>query len=469
MGRSDVVLPEIRENPHEAYPVSTLNRLAYGAALIVAGERQMFRRLREFSDAERRPPELLRARQNGRIHRILTYAARNVAFYRDAWRGERIPEGSDVRAFLEGLPLISKRDLQRNFESLRAFPRSSRTTRKTTGGSTGEPVTVIKDRSATAAERAAMWCAYGWHGIAVADRAVRFWGTAERANRNHRLDAVSDRLMNRIRVSAFAFSEDDLGQYWEKCLSFGPVYFHGYVSMLEMFARFVNRNGLPGDALGLKAVIATSEALAEPVRAEIERAFGAPVRGEYGSGEIGSVAFECENASYHVMSENVLVEILRPDGTPAPPGERGEIVLTDLNNRALPLIRYRIGDLGSYGGRCSCGRTFPILSSIVGRAYDFVVTPDGRRYHGEFFMYLFEDLRKSGLRIEQFQIIQRQTDEIRVRIVVPDVDSRAELLVVTELSSRLTGVRVIAERVRSIERAPSGKMQVIKRLANIEL
>jgi len=443
--------------------LSTLNRLAYRAALIVGGEREMFQRMRELGDAERLPLERLAERQDARLHRILTHAARNVAFYHEAWKGESVPDASDVRSFHRELPLITKRDLQRDFESLRASPHPERTTRKTTGGSTGEPVTIIKDRSATAAERAAMWHAYGWHRIDVADRAVRFWGTAERANRDRRLDALADRLMNRIRVSAFAFSDDDLDLYWEKCKTFAPVYFHGYVSMLELFARYVNRNDLPGGALGLKAVIATSEALTEPVRAEIERAFAAPVRGEYGSGEIGSVAFECENARYHIMSENVLVEILRPDGTPAPPGERGEIVLTDLNNRALPLIRYRIGDLGSFGDGCPCGRTFPILSSIVGRAYDFVTTPDGRRYHGEYFMYLFEDMRKAGVRIEQFQVVQRESDEILVKLVAPE-DSEADVLVIREISSRLPAVRVIVEHVRSIERAPSGKMQVIRQL-----
>ena len=120
---------------------------------------------------------------------------------------------------------------------------------KITGGSTGQAVTIVKDRRATACERAAMWLGYGWRGVRMGDRAARFWGSPF-ASRRRWLTKASDAAMHRIRFSAFAFGDADLERYWNACVRFGPDYFHGYVSMLEAFARFVQSRGHDGEPSG---------------------------------------------------------------------------------------------------------------------------------------------------------------------------------------------------------------------------
>jgi phenylacetate-CoA ligase len=235
--------------------------------------------------------------------------------------------------------------------------------------------------------------------------------------------------------------------------------------MLTAFAEYVERRGLPGHSLGLKAIVTTSEVLSDPQRQLLERAFHAPVQVEYGCGEVGPIAYECTQGSLHLLTTELLVEILRPDGSAAQVGETGEVVLTDLNNLAMPLLRYRISDFAVLGEPCGCGRALPTLARIWGREYDFVGTPDGKRYHGEFFMYLMEDLRTSGCHVRAFQVDQTAPDALTVRLVVDalSVDS-TRASVERAFAARLPQMTATIEFVPRIERAASGKMRIIRNL-----
>jgi phenylacetate-CoA ligase len=138
-------------------------------------------------------------------------------------------------------------------------------------------------------------------------------------------------------------------------------------------------------------------------------------------------------------------------------------VVTDLNNRALPLLRYRIMDRAIRLGECSCGRGFPVLGSIQGRVYDQVVAPDGRFYHGEFFMYLFEDLRDSGAHFERFRVIQTARDRLEVEIQTPDIADGALVdAVADKLARQLDSMHVEVRLVTEIRLPPSGKLRLVE-------
>jgi phenylacetate-coenzyme A ligase PaaK-like adenylate-forming protein len=439
-------------------------RVVYPGVVWARGEGQLFQRLAELRALERRPSDELARRQDARLAALLNYAAERSPYYHARWPKGGAVAAHDARRRLADLPFLAKADLQAGCDELRAQPKpSGRVTRKTTGGSTGQPVTVLKDRLATAYERAAMWLGYGWFGVRVGDRVARFWGSPL-AFRQRVGAAAADWAMHRIRFSAFAFTDDDLERHWARCRSFRPDYLHGYVSMLEAFADFLSRRGYDARDLGLKSIIATSEVVSLPQRTRIQECFRAPVQIEYGCGETGPIAYECEQGSLHLMMDDLVVEILTPEGRPAGLGESGEVVLTDLNNRAMPLVRYRLGDFAVVGTPCGCGRGFPVLDSVWGRAYDFVETADGRRYHGEFFMYVFEDLRREGGAVRQFQITQRTPSLLDVAVVAEaDDGGKLEQRIRTLLQHRLPGMQVSISRVAEIQRSHSGKMQVIRR------
>lgn len=438
----------------------------YKVAVRAVGEGRLFRHLEELRRLEWSEPATLREFQCHYLQRVLENARKRSPYYT-----KRIPEFDylgEPNRVLKRIPLLSKQDLQTHWAQLQQENFSGRTSRKTTGGSTGEPVTVVKSRDATARERAAMWLAYGWFGVEVGDRAARFWGTPYTWKRRL-TSSVGDFFMNRIRFSAFEFGEEELGSYWQRLHEYQPDYVHGYVSMLEEMARFALATGRERSLPGLKSVIATSEVLTEPQRAVIQEAFQAPVQVEYGCGEVGPIAHECPEGNLHLFTPNVWVECLSEEGSAVASGESGELVITDLHNLTMPLIRYRIGDFGIMSDEpCSCGRSFPVLKKVWGRAYDVIEDQNGRMYHGEFFMYIFEDLRSNGLSFRQFQVVQDSSSRITILVTSDSVVSKRELETVVEMvSRRLQGVETTVRQVSEIPREASGKMRVIKRTSEL--
>jgi phenylacetate-CoA ligase len=389
----------------------------------------------------------------------LKHAHDQSRFHRERWGDRRPWEARELLSALAELPTTSKADVQSWYSDMLSTRSMGRLTIKTTGGSTGQTVTVAKNRAATAAEMAARWLGHGWFGVRIGDRGARFWGNPTTLKRKLRF-AAADLAMNRIRFSAFAFDDHDLLRYWDKCLRFQPRYLYGYVSMLEAFGRFVLKAGYDGKRLNLNLIITTSEVLSGPQRDVLQRAFGAPVQNEYGCGEVGPIAYECERGQLHVMTENLVVEIVSKSGRAASPGEPGDIVLTDLNNLAMPLIRYRVGDVGVWGAPCECGRGFTVLQGVWGREFDFVQTPDGKKYHGAYFTYLFEDLRSAGIAVSKFRI--SQTDQNKVDVAIVNKDAATEQQVAAQVARALPGVQTTVRSVETIPLAASGKSVIVE-------
>lgn len=447
--------------------------------------------------SERRPATELQSLQAAKLRRMLRYARRAVPHYGQSLAGlseatlhrddapasggtgrARPTDASPLQAgsprctgaaqaglagleLLRSLPTVAKADLKRDpaaFVSRDAF---RLLTRKTTGGSTGEPVTILKTRDAMAWELAATWRGYGWAGVDIGDRQGRFWGVPL-DNKGRAKARLIDLVTNRLRCSAFSFDDRDLRVYAQRLRAFRPAYLYGYVSMIDEYARFVQRTGLTPPP-GLKAVITTSEVLTDAHRRRIEQALGARVFNEYGSGELGTVAHECEHGRLHVSAENLIVEVLDGD-RPCAPGEPGELVVTELNNLAMPLIRYRTGDFASLSGQpCPCGRHLPVIENLFGRAYDVLRNRAGKTFHAEYLMYIFEEAQRRDLGIQAFQVVQQDMDRFRIRIVPqPHYGPPAERFVTDRLRSGFDPqAEVCFERVERIERLASGKMQLI--------
>jgi len=435
-------------------------RVIYPTVLALRGELEVYPALKRLRQMSAWSSIAIRDHQVAKLAAALAYAYDHCPLYREIWPADPRAAPDPVR-FLKQLPLVDKSTLQHRRVELHADPRPRRVTAKTTGGSTGQAVTVLKDRRALGHEMAASWLAYGWFGVRIGDRGVRFWGQPRSLSRRLRF-AAADLAMNRVRLSAFAFDEQDLERYWARCQAWEPDFFYGYVSMLTAFAAFLRRRGYAGTTLHLKVIICTSEALEEPQRLLLSEVFGCPVQNEYGCGEVGPIASSCHAGKLHVMADNVFLEVLTPDQRDASPNETGELVLTDLNNRAMPLVRYRVGDSAVPASGCPCGLPFPVLERVWGRAYDFVLAPDGRRFHGEFFMYLFEELRERDLGLDQFRVTQTDATTLAVDVVSQtEVGPRQVTYIRKRILEGISGMDVTVRRVAAIPRTPSGKTRVI--------
>ncbi len=413
------------------------------------------RRLQESQYWDR---EIIHRHQLTLLRGLIDHAARYVPAYSQTLGAiEPLRNLDDLRT----LPFLSKAQIQANAACHLSENVRGRLVKKTTGGSIGQPVTIWKTRDAWLSELAATWRGYSWAGVGPGDAQLRFWGVPFQP-RDRRQAALTDWICHRRRCSAFAFTESDLNRYVQVARKFRPRYFYGYVSMLDAFADHVARHH-PSLQLGLSCIITTSEVLTPSIRRRLEGVFQTKVFDEYGCGELGTIAHECPAGFLHLTEENMIVEICDGDRQCAP-GEPGELVVTELHNRAMPLIRYRTGDFGTLSSQpCSCGRTLTVLQGLHGRAYDMVRNRAGERFHGEFMMYIFEEIKRQGGGIRQFQVIQESLDTFCVRIVPDAGFGRAhEELIVTRIRDHVDpAAQVRFEIVGEIERSPSGKMRLI--------
>jgi len=396
-----------------------------------------------------------------RLEQLLRHALKNSRYYRDVVNQDPHLARSREEFYknFHNVPFLTKEQLILHKSDISTYYRRW-SSEKTTGGSTGEPVTILKNPSALARERAATWRCYEWAGVGIGDRQARFWGVPH--NNQDRFKArLTDFVANRIRISAFDLTEEALLSYYKKLVDYRPHYLYGYVTVIEEFARYIKDNGL-SPILSLKSIITTSEVLSESARANIQDSFGVKVFNEYGCGEVGSIAHECEHGSMHIVSDNLFLEI---DGN----GASGEIVVTDYFNFSTPLIRYKIGDFATIDyGECPCGRTLPMLKGIHGRAYDMIHTSDGRSLHPEAVMYIFEAVQKKSGSFKQFQAIQEDLDKFVVNIVPTKHWSEgARQEIEAGLRKHISqNIKTHFNLVNHIPREKSGKMRVIKSQLN---
>lgn len=412
-------------------------------------------RLQELNRTQYLDGESLRDMQLGRLNKLLTHASENVAFYQG-----NIPLSLESLDELGRLPFLEKDQLRRHAEALTyRYGASQRS--KTSGGSTGAPVTLIKDARGMAQEMAAMWRGYSWAGVRIGERQARFWGVP-RDGKDRARASLIDFVCNRKRVTAFEYNAETMRASVETIKRFNPDYFYGYTSILKEFAEAQPERRI----LQPKAIITTSEVLMAADRQMLETTFNAQVFDEYGCGEVGTIAHECAYGNKHINAENVIVEVVDSNGAPVDEGETGELVVTDLTNYSMPLIRYRMKDFGAVRStRCPCGRGLPVLSEIHGRAYDALINSQGSKFHGEFFLYMLEDLKKQGICIEGVQFVQNTDASLSIAVKCePNYFAIVESFLIHRLRESFDdNLPVVVKKVSSIPREPSGKLRVVKR------
>lgn len=247
-----------------------------------------------------------------------------------------------------------------------------------------------------------------------------------------------------------------LERYVRRLEQLRPVLFKALPEYLRGLARYARESGRQLPRIPLIKPMGAH--LAAPVRAEIDAAFGTPSRMDYGCREMGSMAFDCRHrAGLHVLSDQFLIEVLR-DGGPAPPGELGNVLVTDLWNRASPLIRYQIGDVGRLSWEpCPCGRKSPRIW-LEGRLEDTLVTSQGRVLTPERLAgWLYAE---PG--VDEFQLTETADGRAELRYVPRGSGPEAGRLEAGFEELVGPGRRLVLRRVESILPEKSGKFRHVK-------
>ena len=185
----------------------------------------------------------------------------------------------------------------------------------------------------------------------------------------------------------------------------------GYPSRVGLLARHILHSKL--EFKKPRIVITSGEILENETRAVIEKAFGKKVANFYACEEFGPIAWQCKlHNGLHINSDSLIIQIVN-NGKEAKKGQAGKVVCTGLDNLAMPLIRYDLGDIAALAPRkCPCGLEFPMLKGLEGRASEYFIAPDGNKFPTNF---VFIEPQLGG--VMEYQIIQRSQNRLDVSIV----------------------------------------------------
>jgi len=464
--------------------------------------------LRALRETQYDPPEVIRARQLRALQAQLKHAFATVPYYRAAWTAAGV-HPNDVTSFadFEAFPILTKADIRRHERSLVSSAFDIDKLRvKRTSGSTGVPLTIYIDELGVQFKTACTIRSDEWSGWRLGQRVAKVWGNPE-----YRHFGLKGRLRNfffdrAVYLDTLDLNDDRIAEFARALRRHRPGLIFGHAHSLYLLACFLKKKRITG--IRPNGIISTAMLLHDWQRAVIEQVFHCKVTNRYGCEEVSLIASECEEHNgLHVNADSVYTEVsanparqggggmspLSPqsrgegsglrgeapepltrleDSPPSPREARGEgqihplpdgrgssghLLVTDLTNRAMPLIRYQIGDVVEPSERvCPCGRGLPLIERIEGREADYVLTPAGRLISG---ISLTENFALHIPGAAQVQIVQESLTTLRIRLVPDDRFGDASRATITALVEETfgTGVRIEVELVDAIPQEPSGK------------
>jgi phenylacetate-CoA ligase len=409
--------------------------------------------------------EALQSLQAKQLRDFLVDVGTRVPYYRDLFaRLGFDPAAVASVADLAALPLLTKSEIRAHTQDMKATGHGS-LSRYNTGGSSGEPLVFFIGKARKSHDVAAKWRATRWWDVDIGDTEAVIWGSPIEHGAQDRMRLWRDRLFRSTLLPAFEMSESRVDGFIAWIRQHRPTMLFGYPSALSFIARQAARKGVRLDDLGIRVAFVTSERLYDDQRQAIARIFGCRVANGYGGRDAGFIAHECPGGGLHISAEDIVVEIIDPEGRPLPAGQAGEIVVTHLATGDFPFVRYRTGDVAALDDRpCSCGRGLPMLRDLQGRTTDFVVAADGTTMHGLALIYIVRD--RPGIR--GFRIVQETLQLTRVELVVAEDFDRAQVPeIVAAFRQRLgAAVEIRVEFVEAIAPERSGKYRyVVSRVA----
>jgi phenylacetate-CoA ligase len=395
-------------------------------------------------------PEAIEEFQAKKLRHIVSHAYRNSPFYRHTFKEHGV-KLDDIQTVgdLGKLPTVTKRDLIDNFSQVvsRGFRRETCTV-ESTSGSTGENMTILHDSRAIDYYAPAHIRGHMAVGLRPQHKTAYI-----------RYKSMGPSLIERLGFFRFFHIPSDLplSTIIERMKEIRGFAINCYPNTMYLIAKEISQED--AEFLSPHHIVTWSEKLTPRIRKTVEETFHCPVYDQYGAFECHSIAFECMEKKMHINADVLIMEFLK-DGEPVAPGERGEIVITNLWDRAMPFIRYKIGDIGGPSDEvCECGRGLPLMEELEGRTDDSLVTPSGKPVLPSIVVPIFFPYPE----IDAFQVVQKTREDIRIKIVKgsnyrKDTDSQ-----IIQKFRSIFGSEpdITIEYVEEIKKTPGGKLRCI--------
>ncbi|WP_206483083.1 phenylacetate--CoA ligase family protein [Thalassotalea sp. G2M2-11] len=405
-------------------------------------------------------PEQLKDKQWQELQKLIKHAFEHTLFYPKYWKTHGIDSYLDIQSMneFEKLPVVTKSLIREHYREF-VSDLHPNNIKKSTGGSTGQPFTFELDIESNTRREAVMWRGYGWLGAGLGIKTLYLWG-ADLGNPNQAKslkNALYHGFYHRKMLNSFAMNKDNMINYIRDINLYKADAIVSYVNPLYELSRYIIANNLK--VTSPKRILTGAEQLHDFQRDTIEKAFKAPVYNTFGCREFMLIAAECQQEKQlHMNVDHLVIEVIDEHGQTLI-GSSGDLVITDLYNYGMPLIRYVNGDKATIeNAKCNCGNPLPIISSIDGRKLDIIKTTTGATIPGELFPHMFKEF--SG--IERFQVIQKELASITVKLVCNQTFSTIdEQSIRDEINKYSKGsLNIYIERVDHIPLTKTGKHKV---------
>lgn len=417
--------------------------------------------LRAFKERENYTAEQWVNYETTKLRELLIHAYQTVPYYQSSFKNASLSLDS-LRAInletISRLPLLEKNDLRLFGKSRLVSTRPEKGGEYfASSGSTGTPTQILFSHPMHQ-----RWSA----GF---EARIRHWADVDRftprgmiGGRRVVPDADAKRPYYRYNFfekqtyfSAYHISQNTVDDYLAGMIRNNVRYMTGYAMSNYFLARFIEESNLR--APNLQAVITSSEKLTQEMRDTFRKVYQCKSYDSWSGVEACGLVSECEHGSLHISPDMGIIELLDENGNPVKPGDVGEVVCTGLLNYDQPLIRYRIGDSMRLGDKeCSCGRSLPVITEIMGRMEDLVTGKDGRemvRFHG-----VFVDLPN----LIEGQIIQWDLQNIEIMVVTNgSLTLQEEEVIRRRVTSQLNDIQITIRQVDSIPRGANGKFKAV--------
>ena len=409
--------------------------------------------------------------QQKKLYKLIKYASENIPYYQQIIKGHHIQFSEDtIFKDIKNFPLLTKDVIRNHFDELYKFRDNTYYT-NSSGGSTGEPVTLYQDKHYRDWAIANKHLFNEWAGRQIGEPMIKLWGSlrdilkgGQTIRKYFRQQFSGITILNSNKMT-----EKDMYLYVKRINDIKPCLILTYTSGIDELARFIQEHHL--SVYSPPAVMTTAGVLHPEVYERIKKVFVTKVFNRYGSREVSDIACNCEKSDgLHLNTDIHYLEIVDDEGREVEVGKSGNIIITLLTNYTMPLIRFKIGDKGILSAENSqCGHGFPLLKKVAGRIKSVFINKFGDSIDDDLFIELFR-LKKN---VKQFQIIQEAIDYIIINLVLMDKTKLKD--VNEEFKKENQAIRkVMGEEIEikynildEIEPSPSGKfMYTFSRVQN---
>jgi len=391
--------------------------------------------------------------QKGKLERVLNHAAANSAYYKELVTQ---PNGSSPYEFLKQFPILEKEVVRNRCQDIIA-DNSQKLFAQKSSGSSGFQTKVYWSYDEFSPYRATGLIWWKWAGYNIGDCLLQ---TGINTNRGF-VKSVKDTIFRTYYLQAFDHRKEELTSALKWLKKKKDPVVGGYASSLYILACHAEEIGC---TIKLKTCISWGDKLFDHYKTKIETIFQTKVHQNYGSSEGFLMASQKDLDYMYIMSTNVYLEIVDDNGNEVEDGELGHVVVTNLNNYAMPMIRYRIGDLAiklpkdQYPAHRELN--LPLLQKVVGRDTDIVKTKNGNKLVVHSFTGVFEHYQE----IKQYQILQENLEGITIKYIPgPGLSDEMIERIQKKLLEMVGDDQFVInmQKVDHIKASPSGKPQMI--------